>query len=107
MSYELSFSPEFFFAEGEPYDALSDLDRPCSVWAAIEAMRLNRPEEWHALAVEVFDLPGVYLTAESVLDKIRETDSCSNLNSPVEVWIDSEGYHTVLVYDTPQTPDNR
>ena len=28
-----------------------------------------------------------------------ETDTVSNLDSPVEVWIDSEGYHTIEVYD--------
>ncbi len=29
---------------------------------------------------------------------VREVSTCSNLNVPVEVWIDSEGWYTVRVY---------
>jgi hypothetical protein len=99
-SYELSFSPEFFFAEGEPYDALSDTKRPVSVWAAIEGMRLHHPEQWAELAKEVFGLDNPeYLTSETVMDKIRETNTCGTLSSPVDVYIDPEGWFTVDVYD--------
>ena len=99
-SYELSFSPEFFFAEGEPYDHLSDTKRPVSVWAAIEGMRLHDPKQWAELAKEVFGLDNPeYLTAESVLEKIQETNTCGTLSSPVDVYIDPEGYFRVDVYD--------
>lgn len=99
-SYELSFSPEFFFAEGEPYDALSDTDRPVSVWAAIEGMRLNNPEEWAELAKEVFGLDKPdYLTPEAVLEKVQETNTCGTLSSPVDVWVDPEGDFRLDVYD--------
>jgi hypothetical protein len=99
-SYELSFSPEFFFSEGEPYDHLSDTKRPVSVWAAIEGMRLHDPEQWANLAKEVFGLDNPeYLTSETVMDKIQETNTCGTLSSPVDVYIDPEGYFTVDVYD--------
>ena len=101
MSYELSFSEEFFLAEGEPYDRSNDAvnadGKPISVWSAITMMS---DDERKALA-EYFEVEPEYLTAETVLDKIRETNTCSNMNSPVEVWVDPEGYHTVMVYDGP------
>ena len=103
MSYELSFSPEFFFAEGEPYDGGPELptDRPISVWSAIESMRLKDPRTWDELAREVFGIErgGEFLTAESVLEKIQETNACANLDSPVRVYIDEECCYWVEVYD--------
>jgi len=100
MSYSHSFSPEFYFNKGEPYDALGDTRRPTSVWAAIEGMRLRRPLEWADLAKEEFGLDNPkYLTSEAVMDRIREIDTVGDLSSPVDVWIDKEGYFTVDVYD--------
>jgi hypothetical protein len=37
--------------------------------------------------------------ADMVMEMIRETNTVSNLNSPVEVWIDPKGWHTVVVWD--------
>lgn len=101
-SYELSFSPEFFFAEGEPYDGGPDLPakKPISVWSAIETMRLADPDRWADLAKEVFDLDRPdYLTPEAVMDKVQETNTCGDLSSPVDVYIDPDGYFTLDVYD--------
>lgn len=101
MSYELSVSPEFFFAEGEPYDGGPELptDRPISVWSAIESMRLKDPRAWDELARDVFGIAGELLPAESVLDKIEETKTVANLDSPVRVYIDEECCYWVEVYD--------
>ena len=33
-----------------------------------------------------------------VLELVRRTNTCSNLDTPVEVWIDENGYHTVRVW---------
>ncbi len=100
MAYELSFSPEFFFAEGEPYDtnepALNSRGQPVSVWTAIGDISRSL---WAAMAEEIFECEPDHLTPETVLEKIQETNTCSNLNSPVRVWIDPEGYYTVDVYD--------
>lgn len=107
-AYDLSFSPEFFFAEGEPYDGGPDLPakRPISVWSAIETMRMTEPDRWAELAKEVFGLDNPeYLTPETVLDKVQETNTCGTLSSPVDVYIDPEGYFTLDVYD--EMRDNR
>ncbi len=102
MSYSLSFSPEFFLAEGEPYDrsdlALNEHGNTISVWSAISKLKENS-EEWAELAKDVFDCKPEFLTEETVLEKIQETDTCMNLSVPVMVYIDSEGNFSVEVWD--------
>jgi hypothetical protein len=101
MTYSLGFAPDFFLAEGEPYDrsdrAVNPKGQPYSVWSAIHMMPDDR---WAEMAKEVFGLDDPdFLEPETVLDKIRETDTCSNLTVPVTVWIDEEGYYTIDVYE--------
>lgn len=99
MAYSHSFSPEFYFQEGEPYDGGPEpSDRPTSVWHALESMRVLHPERWDAMARDVFGFPGRLVTEESVMDAIRLTDTVSNLATPVRVWIDPQGYYTIEVY---------
>ena len=97
MSYELSFSPEFFVG---PYDLEGiefDKERPTSVYQAIMVL----PEkEWTEIAKEVFGVPMHMLEPSTVMDRIREIDSCTNLGSPVEVWLDEIGCYTLRVYDS-------
>ena len=101
-----SFSPEFFLAEGEPYDrsdlALNKRGRPVSVWSAIQVMHDKKPERWKDMAREVFGLnekDAELLMGEAVLDKIQETNTCSSLGTPVAVWIDSEGVYRIEVFE--------
>ena len=98
MAFDLrSFGPGFFLNEGEPYDAGGPSRHPTSVWQGILSMSGS---EWRAMAVDCF--PGVdpdHLTPESVFELIEKTNTCKDLRSPVEVYIDDEGYHTVLVFD--------
>jgi hypothetical protein len=102
MSYSLSFSEEFFTDESFPYDTTPS-DRPTTVYQAI--VSLPKAEQL-AIAREVMKSPHpvLYVQSESfaadVLDRVRETDSCADLTSPVEVYIDSEGWYSVLVYDS-------
>lgn len=97
MSFELCFTEDFFLNENEDN---FHLGRPISVFGAIEAMILREPEKWKNLKKEIFDLDnGIYLDSEIVLEKIRETNTCSNLTVPVEVWIDPDGYYTLQVWD--------
>ena len=101
MSYSLSFSNEFFADETCPYDT-EPSDRPTNVYQAIVSLPKAIKVE---IAREVLKLehPVMAINTESfdweVLDKIRETDTCGTLSSPVDVWIDSEGWYTVDVYD--------
>lgn len=104
MSYCLSFSPEFFFAEGEPYDrsdhALNSDGKPVSVWSAIElALADNETRVQIASYVLPEGSNPDWLTAEAVLSAIEATDACTDLSSPVEVWIDSTGSCTLEVWD--------
>lgn len=103
MSYELSFSPEFFLAEGEPYDSDEDYpaEKPRSVWQAIGCFFRDEPEQWTSMAKDVFELDAKHaklLMAEAVLEKIQETNTCTNLRSPIEVWIDPEGVYRLKVW---------
>jgi hypothetical protein len=40
------------------------------------------------------------------MQKIRETDTCGDLRSPVDVWIDPEGYYRVMVHEAPRHVPN-
>ena len=94
MAFSLSFSPEFFVGPHDLEGADFDKGRPTSVYQALHAMT---DEEWQTLSDEEFG--GTSPDVEAVMAKIRETDTCRDLRSPVEVYIDPEGYHSVHVYD--------
>ena len=94
MSYSLSFSPEFYDSEDE-----YSKDRPFTVRQAIMAMPDDRFAE---MARKVFGCEPDFVDADTVMQKITETDTCGTLSSPVDVYIDPEGYFTVDVYETPR-----
>jgi len=94
MAYSLSFS-EAFYADDE-LDSITPSERPTSVYQAILSIR---DEEWKQIACDVFDVDPEWLDPMTVLDCIRQTNTCSNLDSPVEVWIDEEGWHRVTAYE--------
>jgi hypothetical protein len=106
MSFELSFSPEFFLAEGEPYDrsdmALNRKGLPTSVWSAIGHMFESDKDKWRAMAADLFELKGKdadLLMAEAVLDMVEATNTCTDIRAPVEVWIDPKGDYRLKVYE--------
>jgi len=94
MLYALSFAEEFF-CDGDP-DTVQPARRPSSVYQAIVSLR---EEKWNEIAREVFHIEPEGLDPMTVLDRIRQTNTCSNLDSPVQVWIDEEGWYDVLVHD--------
>lgn len=99
MAFELSFTDEFFFGEDcDFYDRLpTKSDRPTSVLQALVSME---GKEWTEMAMEVFGKDRAeYVEYHDVMGKIRETNTCSDLRPPVEVWIDEGGWHRVSVYD--------
>jgi hypothetical protein len=91
MAYSHSFAPEFY---GDVYEAAPS-DRPTNVADALASMG---EELWDEMAREVFNVPGDRLDIETVMAKIEETDTVGNLDVPVSVWIDSEGFYAVDVY---------
>lgn len=97
LTYALSFSPEFFSGDGSvELDELRVSRRPTNVAQAIISLS---QETWSALAEQAFGVNPSQLDLSAVLRKIEETNTCLNLDSPVEIFIDAEGDFTVLVYD--------
>jgi len=118
MAFELSFALEFFVG---PYDFDGSItfpvDRPTSVYQAVMSLAEDK-EKWAEMVETAFDPcdgcePGAKcetckqpattidpedITADMVMSKIEEVNTCTDLRSPVSVWIDSEGYCTVEVY---------
>ena len=100
MTYSLSFSPEFFRDEAADGVARTPTKRPTSVALALANLS---GKTWSRLAREVFHCEPKFLDLETVLQTVEETNTCLNLDSPVEVSIDRHAYFTVLVYDRDQT----
>lgn len=95
MAFGLSFSEEFFWGEG--LDELEPSERPTSLAQAILSMPID---EWMAYCQDVHGLyaPGRPSIGDAV-KKAQEVDTCTSLESPVEVWLDADGYYTVRVYE--------
>ncbi len=97
VAYGLTFGLDFFWNDTHD-DVLSrnPTKLPTSVSQALANLSV---ETWSRLACEVLHCEPKHLDVEAVLSKIEETDTCLNLDSPVEVAIDAAGDFTVLVYD--------
>ena len=100
MAYELSFTPEFFHGDGvdsggarNPDAAVSD--PPACV---VDALAAIPAEEWAEMCADVFGCHPDFVDIGDVLVKIEDTNTCSNLDTPVSVWIDEAGFYTVDVY---------
>lgn len=102
MAFDLSFSEEFFTGEEQYYEAS---DRPTNCLQAIASLPKSHIVQ---IGIELFDMDADFaniwadteMCSYNILDKLRATDTCTKLlTSPIEVWIDREGYHTILVYD--------
>lgn len=119
MAFSLSFSPEFFYAEGEPYDrkdhAVDAKGRPISVWSAVcmaledekERLRIESWLDWdvHMPATyKKYFMPGekIPITPEIVMEAIEKVDTCGTLTVPVDVYIDKDGWCSVEVWDGPE-----
>ena len=95
MSYALSFAPEFFWGD-DCIENMKPSDRPTSVRQAL----LSLPDDkWALLARDLFGVEPNDLELDTVMQRIIETNTCRNLDVPVEIWIDPEGYYSVLVYE--------
>lgn len=100
MAYSLSFSPEFFSTpDDRSFEEMSNADLeenpPTSVREALRAMP---DEEWDEMVTDLgFRLDVCEI--DDIIRVIEETNTCSNLNVPVEVWIDQEGFYQILVYE--------
>lgn len=106
--FGLSFSDEFFTGTGEVdiYD-IQPSEHPTSVYQAI--LSLDKKTKL-GIARDVLKSPHPVLAVmcESfewdVLEKVRETDLCDDLSSPIEVYIDPEQWYSVTVYEEGRCP---
>lgn len=100
MAFDLSFDSSFFIGpfdlEGVPLHQLMAGGLPTTVYQAILAMP---DESFTEMAKDVFQCDPQFVTAEMVLEKVQETNTCGRLHVPVDVWIDAEGDYTLDVYD--------
>lgn len=98
MSFELSFSEDFFYGEGYSLDDPPETsEQPTSVLQALVSLSTAEQTELR----EEFKIPpeaSLEALVAHLLDLIRETNTCTDLSSPVEVWIDPEGWNTIRVY---------
>jgi hypothetical protein len=94
MSYALCFAPEFFWGN-VPVEKMKPSERPTSVYQAILSLTDN---QWAALAREEFGIEPSNLDVEMVIQRVVETNTYRNLDPPVEIWIDQDGFFTVMVY---------
>lgn len=94
MTHALHFSADFL-CHDDP-ELIEPSDRPISLYQAIVSIE---KETWWDLARHFFGVLPDRLTADAVLRKAIETDTCDNPVSPVEVWIDPKGRYTVAVHD--------
>ncbi|MBI3821262.1 MAG: hypothetical protein HY289_01120 [Planctomycetes bacterium] len=95
MLYALSFATEFFWGT-VPIEKMKPSPRPTGVYQAL----LSLPyDQWAELARDVFNCHPDNLDVETILDKVLETDTCENLDPPVRVHIDPEGWYSILVYE--------
>ncbi len=96
MGYALSFAPEFFWGDGSvPREDLKPSRRPKCVYQALISLSEH---EWNSLAHDVFHCPPESLDLDLVMRQILQTDTCRNLDNPVEVFIDPEGWYRLLIY---------
>ena len=100
MSFSLSFTEEFYTGEGYSYDEPPpESETPTSVLQALVSMHPDDCAEYCRSVVKVE--PDDSTAYRAAIKYIRETvDTCTDIRSPVEVWLDPDGFWTVLVYDS-------
>ncbi len=104
MSFELSFSEDFFTGE-------YGHEQPCSILEAAERLT---PDERQRLAKDLalWQFPDnhagrdskIWPTCESfawdLVDLARQINTCDQLSSPVTVYLDPDGWSGLDVYDS-------
>lgn len=105
MSFALDFTEDFFTGT-ESLEDIPISKSPTNVLQGIISWYHDDPETFKEMVQEVLDTKMPDYLPETLpfdlLDKIREVNTCTSLTSPVSVWIDSEGYHTIEVYDSKE-----
>lgn len=91
MAFSHSFAADFY---GDVYNA-APCKRPTNLADAIASID---EETWAAMAADIFDCAPEFLDVETVFLTAIKTDTVGDYCTPVDVWIDSEGFYRVDVY---------
>jgi hypothetical protein len=94
MPYSHSFSPEVY---GDPYDT-ERTDKPTTLADALASMPDDEYLEMVKACFPDCAKPEV-IGVDDVLSLAIETDTVTDLSSPLEFWIDPDGGWRVLVYE--------
>ena len=107
MAYSLSFSDDFY-CDGDPNE-MEASDKPTCLYQAILQFVQEKPREYCKLVKKAklvnrgveskFILSGEMIAWDFLAYVRHEVNTCSNLSSPVEVWLDEQGYNTVKIYE--------
>jgi hypothetical protein len=94
MTFSLSFSDDFW-----DNCSLEKVD-PCKPRTVFDALEVMEDSDWDEMCACIFPgAPAEIIDIEIVMGVIRETNTCTNLDSPVEVWVDQEGDFRIKVWD--------
>jgi hypothetical protein len=99
MSYELSFSEEFYCGPDEYHSGESFLNAEGQPYTLLSAIRAMSKRDY-ARACKANGLHPDYADPYELVIKAREHDSCANISVPVEVYLDADGNHSVKVYES-------
>lgn len=95
MVFSLSFTEDFYYPP-QGVESIERSARPTSVYEAILGIQ---SQQWRELCQRCFKCEPEYVDVERVLKQIRETNTCTSLTPPVEVWIDIPGDYRVKIFD--------
>lgn len=96
-----SFGPDFWNIQEDDLEGSSlkhSGGQPISVEQALWEIDIDT---WTDMVGKLFpDYHSQDIGIDDIVTLIRETNTCSNLDSPVEVWIDEDGDYRIKVYDS-------
>lgn len=88
-----------WYKNGEPNNRVEK--NPTSIWAAVHNIRKNNPLLWLSICEKFFGFIDTYELKESdIMSLISDTNVCTNLDSPVTIWIDPDGEFSIKLYES-------
>lgn len=93
-----SFPPEFWRIKGVECVKHPKENKPVTIEQALWEISTK---DWDKMVRSLFSnsfQPASLIGVEQIMDIIKETNTCTDLNFPVEVWIDKKGDFKIKVY---------
>ena len=99
--YSLSFTEDFFMGKVQIENIQISIT-PNNCLQAIISWYHNDKDSFKIMVKDIlgYDIDNLpEMLPYELIEKIRETDTCFDITSPVQVWLDIEGNYTINVYD--------